>query len=48
MWERKIYNSETNEVMATVKLAENDEAKWKMAAEAYEFGELKEEAVFVE
>ena len=47
MWERKIYNSETNEVIAIVKMHVNDESKWQMAASAYEFGELKEEAAFV-
>lgn len=48
MWERKIYNSETNEVMATVKLPSNKECEWIMAAGAYEFGELREEAFEVE
>jgi hypothetical protein len=48
MFERKIYNSETNEVIAIVKMDVNDESKWLMAASAYEFGELKEEAKEVE
>lgn len=48
MWERKIYNSETNEVIAIVKLQTNEEVNWIMAASAYEFGILKEEAAWVE
>jgi hypothetical protein len=47
MWERKIYSSETNEVIAVVKIDTNDESKWLMAASAYEFGILKEDAAFV-
>lgn len=48
MFERKIYNSETNEVIAVVKMDTNDESKWLMAASAYELGILKEEAAWVE
>jgi hypothetical protein len=48
MFERKIYNSETNEVIAIVKMDVNDESKWQMAASAYEFGILKEDAAWVE
>jgi hypothetical protein len=48
MWERQIYNSKTNEVVAIVKMDVNDESKWQMAASAYEFGTLKEEAKEVE
>lgn len=48
MFERKIYNSETNEIMLTVRNATDDETFWKMAAFAYEFGELREPAYWVE
>ncbi len=48
MWERKIYNSETDEVIAIVKLKTNEESNWIMAASAYEFGILKEDAAWAE
>jgi hypothetical protein len=43
----RIHDAETNEVIAIVKLKTNEESNWIIAASAYEFGILKEDAAWV-